>query len=285
MNSESSTIWKYVFPGFLAIVGLLIFVIGFTGGASGIEQTTGFKLGGLALLLMGVISLLFVMGIISRSIHNVLSIFLFLGCIGLIYLNWVSVESHIQKKERFEMINRHIKQRLADIRDIQVKYREMNKIYAGSWDVLIDFARNGKVMDIVQEGVIPDRLTQEQAEALGYKDIPEFVTEQDAWMLNKLGLLPGFRRDTVYNPLMSKLFDPNDERYDKRVHPIVIDSLPYVPFHPEKGTFILKSDTLRGGMPVFLIQDPNPYNPFNLKLDTLRVGSLKEPKTSGNWKE
>jgi hypothetical protein len=284
MNSESTTIWKYVFPGALTLAGLLVLIVGLTGGSSGIEQTGAFKLGGLALFLMGGVSLLFVMEIISRKIHNILSIFLLVGCLALIYLNWVSVKDHIVKKDRFDLINRHIKQRLSDIRDIQVKYREMNKVYAGSWDVLVDFAKNGKVMDIVQEGVAPDKLTQEQAEALGYKDIPEFVTELDAWRLNKMGMLPGFRRDTVFNSLMEKMFDPNDERYSKRTHPIFPDSLPYVPFNPEMK-FILVSDTLLGGMPVFLVKDPAPYNPFNLKLDTLQVGSLKEPKTSGNWKE
>ncbi|MFN3917119.1 MAG: hypothetical protein ACK4K0_05195 [Flavobacteriales bacterium] len=285
MNSELSTIWKYVFPGGLTLVGLILFIIGFTGGASGIEQTLGFKLGGLALLLMGVISLLFVEGIISRSIHNILSVVLFVGCLYLIYLNWVSVQDHIDKKDRFDLVNRHIKQRLADIRDIQVKYKEMNRVYAGDWNTLIDFAKNGKVMDIIQEGIEPDRLTREQADALGYKDIPEFVTPQDAWRLAQMGMLPGYKRDTVYNPLMSKLFDPSDERYEKRVHPINLDSLPYVPFSPNKLTFVLKSDTLQGGIPVFLVKDPAPFNPFNLKLDTLQVGSLSEPKTSGNWKE
>jgi hypothetical protein len=37
------------------------------------------------------------------------------------------------------------------------------------------------------------------------------------------------------------------------------------------------------GTPVFTAFDPSPYDPLNER-DTLKTGSMKEVKTSGNWK-
>jgi hypothetical protein len=50
------------------------------------------------------------------------------------------------------------------------------------------------------------------------------------------------------------------------------------------GKFIQFFTTSKIGTPVFTAFDPKPYDPLNER-DTLRVGSLTDVKTNGNWDE
>lgn len=80
------------------------------------------------------------------------------------------------------------------------------------------------------------------------------------------------RRDTNYVMVRDTLFADN----------FPIDSLPYVPGSGENAKFSMKTDTIeRGGIqvPVFLVEDTDPFDSEHV----LRVGSLQESSTTGNW--
>ena len=50
------------------------------------------------------------------------------------------------------------------------------------------------------------------------------------------------------------------------------------------ANFLQFFTTSKIGTPVFTAFDPKPYDPLKER-DTLRVGSLKDVKTNGNWDE
>ncbi len=70
----------------------------------------------------------------------------------------------------------------------------------------------------------------------------------------------------------------------ERVFPFRIDSLRY---HPISGApFILRAGKIvrnQVEIPVFEVIEPTPFKSTFVKSDTLRVGSMTEPSTSGNW--
>lgn len=154
-------------------------------------------------------------------------------------------------------------EKLKDIRNSQLVYKKMNGSYTSSFDTLIKFVKTSEI-PIVK--MIPD---------------PEDTT---------------FTRtinDTVgYIKVIDTLFAHKD---------YTIDQLPLIPYSGDEQ-FEMQADTIeRGGMDVFVFEVKAPYTAFlkgmneqtvrNLiakeedleRYPGLKVGSLTEPSTDGNW--
>lgn len=144
-----------------------------------------------------------------------------------------------------------VKQRLMDIRTVQLAYKSMNKVYASEFDTLVDFIKNDKLPVIKVIGN-PDDTTQV------------------------------IRRDTTYIEVWDSLFKNRSN---------IIDSLPYIPFAKNKRFDLNAGSIKKGKINVQVFEAWTYYFSFLADQDgqfvdreeIIRVGSMTEATTSGNW--
>ncbi|MCR5014645.1 MAG: hypothetical protein K6A28_07740 [Bacteroidales bacterium] len=166
-------------------------------------------------------------------------------------------------------------QRLKDIRDAEVQYKQAHNKYTSSFDTLIDFCKNYEIPVV---NIIPDPSDTTFTKTIN--DTIDFVKVSDS--------LFGKRKD----------FD--------------INQLSIVPFSDPETTFEIKDSIIkRGGISVPVFEVKTPYEVYlntpgtkftekewntrvtNAKAELeqldkyagLKVGSLEEASTDGNWEK
>ena len=181
---------------------------------------------------------------------------LVLGSIGLVALDYKSIKDPVdfmaEKERRYE----YVIQNLKDIRTAQLAFKATNGIYAPTFDTLINFVRLDSFKVVKAIGMVPDTLTEMEALELGIVS-----------------------RDTTMSSVQDSIFGA---RYLKDyVGSFYLDSLPYIPFGQGVVFEMETSEIERGSVkvPVFQVVDANPFD----KKQILKVGSLSDPSTSGNW--
>jgi hypothetical protein len=205
----------------------------------------------------------------------VFSIILPILIIALGYRLYYGIEIPIQFEKEKQHRTELVVQRLKDIRDAQVAYKNVYGYYASSFDTLIFFLKNDSMPMVRAIGSIPDSL-----EEAG-------MTESEAL---KLGLII---RDTIKVAIRDTLFRPG--------YPI--DSIRYIPF-TNKVEFELAADELMTGskVKVKVFEAKAPYEIWlaglneqliinliehrikNDLYEGLKVGDVKEPNNNaGNW--
>lgn len=210
----------------------------------------------------------------NKIIKIVLHI-VFLGTIVfLAYLLYESIMEPIRFQEQYDKRKTAIVNRLKQIRDMQVAYKANYNKYTGSFDTLIDFAKNGNMKLVMMEGSLTDSLLKE-----GW-------TEAKAI---KAGII---KRDTVYVAIKDTLC--------KDYNP---DSLRFVPFTDhQKFEMGASAITTSSGLviPVFEASVTNRVflkgldNQQRINMDKeaeqlgrfpgIKVGSLEEANNNaGNW--
>ncbi|MFB6257668.1 MAG: hypothetical protein ABEH38_03160 [Flavobacteriales bacterium] len=246
----------YLFPVVLLLIGGAMLIYGMNN-----EQTSYFNLGGGAVLFVGFLSLLYSLRILGRAVQLILLPCLILIALGMAYLNYDSVQSEIKERKKAKRIHNLTVQGLKDIRKVEIAYKERYGRYTGSFDTLVNFLKNDSIAFVKMAGNRPDTLTEKEALERGI-----------------------IKRDTLYTPVQDSLFDEDQQQKvlkGDRAYPFEADSLPYKRGSGKK--FILKAGKAdQGGVSraVFMAKDPAPYKEEG---KTLKVGSMAEPKTSGNW--
>lgn len=277
---------KHLFQIILIILGIYLLITGFTEDPEAKMTQNGlYKAGGFAVLFTGIISMLYVLGVISKIVHNVMLFALLpAGLFTFAYLDFRSINDELERRALLKEMQQEIKQRLRDIRDAQVEYKNKYGKYAPDFSMLKDFITNDRAITVKKEGDVPDAITMEMLTALGLEEAPEKgLTEQQAWILAQKGVIKGFARDTSYQSVMEKLFT-NERAAGTREskYRFNIDSLDIVPFSGGRK-FVMFTDFLTKNntqVPVILVMEEKP-----LTKDTLLIGSLTEASTSGNWAE
>ena len=268
MQNIGAILSKYLFPGFLILVGLLLIAV-----SKG--QTGLFIAGGAGILLVGILSVLYIKGLISRQIQMILTILIALGAVYFAYMDYDVIEERLSYEKKKAKIEMHIIQRMKDIRKAQLAYKKEKGYYAGSFDSLLYFLEDGELSLIKRLGSLPDSVpTEDMARELGLvQKMPEGMTDEE---VVASGLIV---RDTVMVGVLGYIFNSDDKK--NRKTPFYVDSLPYVPFSDHM--FEMRADMIElGGVqqPVFLVKDPEPF-----AKPAFALGSLTEASTSGNWKE
>ena len=281
---------KFLFPIIIIIAGLMLVIKGMSADVeTNIMQTDGFLYGGLAILLMGVVTLLYILEIINRIVHLVLMVILFFSTVGLGIMTINSVNNTIAEMDLKEKTDKFIKQGLSDIRDIQVEYKKKYGLYTESFPTLKSFLLNDSIMDILRSngddypnGMPDGRVSLEHGDSLGYDPIRDdaLYESYDESEALKVGI---FINDTIWRSVMSVIFDNESALKKERKYMFEISNLSRIPLS-DSSNFLMFADTLDGGTPVFLVKDPHPFDPFNTK-DTLMMGSMTESKNTGNWGE
>ncbi|WP_025069376.1 hypothetical protein [Bacteroides propionicifaciens] len=222
---------------------------------------------------------------------KVTNVVLAVCAVVLLYMCYSSIMGPINFEKEKAKREKAVVARLIDIREAQLEYRKQFNHYANEFDSLIDFIQNGYLHTVVKEGELTDvqreaGITETKAVAMINK-----AKKTGDWKEVEKNGLTNFRRDTINVPVLSSLFPKNFKA----------DSIQYVPF-TEGAKFELsaKVDTIQSG-PARFFQAQTPYQVYLKGLDEqeinnmiymrqqldrypgLRVGSMEEPITTGNW--
>jgi hypothetical protein len=184
-----------------------------------------------------------------------------IAIVVLVYLIYNSIMEPVRFNQEIARREAAIIQRLRDIRQVQVAHRSRYQRFNGDLDSLVKFVRNDSLPVILAIGTVPDTLTE--AEAV------------------RAGLV---RRDTLWVAAIDSLF--RNKRYP-------VDSLPNIPFSHGKR-FTLAADFIERGLvklPVFeayarpeqYLSDMDGWRTYYTRMDGLKVGSMIEASTDGNW--
>jgi len=244
---------KYIFPALLIVVGLAFIILKIAQG-----QNTLFLMGGLAVALVGILSLLNAMDMISKKIRTIAFSVLVLISIALAWQDYKSIKDPIDFNNERDRRYAKVEQRLKDIRRAEIAFKAKNGVYSSNFDELLNFVRTDSFKVVKAIGIIPDSLLH----------VPDSAV-----------LLGIVTRDTSLMPVMDSIFSPH--YLTDRIATFSIDSLPYVPFGGGAKFDIdagqIEKNNLK--VPVFLVTDSKPFD----KQLIYFVGSMTEPSTSGNW--
>ena len=228
------------------------------------------------------------MGTIIRKVFTYLILPVCIA--GLVYLNVESIKEPVEFKKHREYRESIAIQRLKDIRDLQVAYKNVNGKYTADIDSLITFYKEGKMKVVMQIGSQDDSVAVANTKALK-KRKPRIKPEEMLKLYNE-GKSLVFKienevavRDTLFN---------DRENF-------VVDSLAFIPFC---GDSIIMASTVKkvSGVNVPLFEASMPYksllkglnNQLRINLDAqcedqgkykgLQVGSVSAPNNNaGNW--
>jgi len=188
----------------------------------------------------------------------------------LIYFVYNSINSEmVFNKEAKERISNNV-QKLKDLRQLQVKYKQTYGEYSDNFEKLDYFLKFEKILTIKAIGETPDSLTDAQALEMGI-----------------------ISRDTTYALAKESVFDEAYLNSRKKEFPLDIDNLISIP-HTEEKYNISSGEIEKGNVTVQVFEISTNYRTVfngldaknkNYELDALlKVGSMDEASLNGNWK-
>ena len=183
--------------------------------------------------------------------NNILKIGLAVLILVLAYFTYETIAKPIRFQQEKKVRYSAVIKRLKDIRKAETTYKSVYNVYTGSFDTLLNFLKNDSLRLIKKIGQIPDELL-------------DSITEKQAV---KMGMIV---RDTLYIPV-----------HDSILQKVDIDSLPYIPY-TNGAKFKLQAGEIEVSQTkqqVFECKDSKPFDPSQV----LKVGSMVEVSTSGNW--
>ncbi len=219
-------------------------------------------------------------------------ILLVLTSIMLAYMCYRSILNPIEFEKEKSVRDKAVIARLVDIRKAQIAYKESKGVYTNSFDTLLNFVRNDKIMRISKKGELTDQqlekgMTEEIALNLTEEEAPKYGIE-DYYAFKE-----NFRRDTSYISVLESVFGVG---YN-------VDSMSYVPFTGgKKFEMETGENTTKSGIVIPLFEARTPYKVYldglnkqeivNLtkkatalgKYEGLKVGDIYSPNNNaGNW--
>lgn len=248
---------RYLFPIILLVVSLALLFIGLKPGK---VQSGPFLLAAFLLLASSVLMILTSAEILKGKLAIIIGYALIPVAGFMAYQNYAVIQDDIDYRNLTNYRYGKVRERLEKIREAQVAYRNEKGQFAENFDKLIDFVQNGQMRIIKKVGNEEDSL----AVALGQ-----------------------VRRDTLLVPVLGNGFKP--ENYP-------VDSLRYIPFG-NGAEFIMAAGILGAEgsdyrPPVFeasaefkiFLGDLGQQYKKVVPDSSIRVGSMVEPTTNGNWK-
>ena len=227
----------------------------------------------------------------NSILKKVLTYLILPACIaGLTYALVSSVMEPVHFEKHKEYRKGIAVQRLKDIRDLQVAYKNVNGKYTADVDSLIMFYNTGKMKVVMQIGSQDDSVAVANTKALKARK-PKIKPEEMLKLYNE-GKSLVFK---IENEVAVK-----DTLFSHREH-FVVDSLAFIPF---SGDSIIMASTVKrvSGVNVPLFEASMPWksllkglnNQLRINLDSqcedqgkykgLQVGSIESPNNNaGNW--
>ena len=232
----------------------------------------------------------------NSTLKKVLTYLVLPACIaGLTYATVASVMEPVQFEKHREYRKGIAVQRLKDIRDLQVAYKNVNARYASTIDSLILFYNEGQMNITLQVGSKDDSLAMAHTEQIKKK----YRNLKGDKLNEKLHELYLAGEPNLVFQVNSKIA-VKDTLFNGRDN-FVVDSLAFIPF---SGDSIIMDATIKkvSGVNVPLFEASMPYksllrglnNQLRINLDAqcedqgkykgLQVGSVTAPNNNaGNW--
>ena len=227
----------------------------------------------------------------NSILKKVLTFLILPACIaGLTYALVSSVMEPVHFEKHKEYRKGIAVQRLKDIRDLQVAYKNVNGKYTADVDSLIMFYNEGKMKVVMQIGSQDDSVAVANTKALK-KRKPKIKPEEMLKLYNE-GQSLVFKIENEV-PVKDTLFSHREN--------FVVDSLAFIPF---SGDSVIMASTVKrvSGVNVPLFEAQMPWksllrglnNQLRINLDAqcedqgkykgLQVGSIESPNNNaGNW--
>ncbi|MFO7723174.1 MAG: hypothetical protein R6V49_08140 [Bacteroidales bacterium] len=264
MDNLRHIIFRMIFPAVLLLAGIAVLIFGFAN-----DQSVYFLLGGTGVVIVGILTLLIMIGYekIPLAVYKYMMIFLIPAIIVMFFWSFRSINEPIKFENEYQRRAEVVKERLIHIRDAQEAFKSVNKRYTSDFDTLVDFIKNGNLTLLKKINNTPTLLRD---------SLPERELIKRGYIII----------DTTYKSVMDSIF--------KNVYNFSPDKLPYIPFSEPRQRFSMQADFItRSGIlvPVFeVVADKfiylNGLNETYIKMDkviSLQVGSLTEPIKDGNW--
>lgn len=165
---------------------------------------------------------------------------------------WRSIQDDINFDKDVSYREAQVKARLLQIKDLEEAYKQQSfeGAYCADWDVLTEFAKNGKLPVVIKEGVLSD---EQMEKGLTESKAAVIINSGDAKAIAEYKL-EGFRRDTVWVSLIDSLYKGMN---------LNIDSMRYIPFS-EGDTFeiIACPNTTKSGAIIQVMECNAPVSSY-----------------------
>jgi len=272
MDKIFRSIGKYWFPALSIFAGLALLISALDSEA---PQTQEVVLGAACILIVGIVSLLFLMDVVKKPMRIAVLFLSLLGAALLFVKSTTSITSEIAAKKQAKYVKDQTVQGLKDVRSALEAYRVANGSYTQNLDELTSFVKSGTVPKMMKIGQLPDSIpSEEMAMELGLiVKMPAGMTAEEA---KNQGLIV---RDTVQISVMEDKFE-NDFAKKTRTFPFDLNNIKFSPVS-QKPWAIQSGFANMGGVqqPVVEVKDPEPYKGGKV----LKIGDLKEANLNGNW--
>jgi len=194
----------------------------------------------------------------------------------LFYFVYNSINSEVEfNKDAGIRITENV-QKLKDLRQLQVKYKQTNGEFADNFENLIYFLENDSMSIIKATGETPDSLIN--------------GTQMSDELALQLGLIS---RDTAYVAAKETVFDATYMNNRKSEFPLNINQLTTIPYsntiynidagQVEKGNVIVQVFEISTNYRTVFTGLDAENKSYNLDA-LLKVGSMTEASLNGNWK-
>lgn len=292
MDNLVQILGKYVISAILIILGL-VFIIKYMGGDALESQPTTMLISGILLIGVGIVAIPDILKAIPQKMYTVLFLVGVLLSAYLAYQVWYSVDEEIEFQAKRESINKAVIQRLTDIRDAELAYREIHGKFTNNFDTLIEFIKAPEIPVPFKMGsfhdTLPELEAQEEGLVIKRDDIDSIATMKGLSSDEFYDMIVNNEtvykvRDTVYTSFFAENFAP-EVRKTHKLPPVALDSLPFTPSSGKR--FLIAIGTAKTGgvtQSTIEVKDPTPFGRPKVKKDTLKFGSLTEPHTDGNWR-
>ena len=194
----------------------------------------------------------------------------------LFYFVYNSINSQVKFNEAASIRIAENVQKLKDLRQLQVKYKQTKGEFADSFDDLSDFLLNDSMPIIKATGETPDSIIN------GIQMSDELALE--------LGLIT---RDTAYVQAIKTVFDATYLESRKNEFPLDIEKLSTIPYtninynidagQVEKGNVIVQVFEISSNYKTVFTGLDAKNKSYDLDA-LLKVGSMTEASLNGNWK-
>ncbi len=204
-----------------------------------------------------------------------IALWVLIGFLG--YQTFMSVYNPILFKKVKEKRYAKVIENLVDIRDAQLAYREVNGKYTNNHDSLVRFIETGKFAIVERRDTTI--LNEEKTKLYGgiehfdekvILDTLSFVGVRDSLFKSsdrykKMRFVPFAKENFEFTMNAGKIGDDDDDKI------------------PVFEAFVLKKDVLHDQEKDYVTEENQALSVDEINGDAIRVGSLEEVKTNGNW--
>ena len=209
---------------------------------------------------------------VPKNLKPILHIVLWAIIAYLGYITFMSVYGEIKFNELKEKRYAVVIEKLKDIRDAELAYKQVNGKFTDNFDELIKFIDNGKY-------TITQRRDSTIVDAEATKRFGGVTMTKDIVIIDTLGFVPVkdslFGADTRYKSMMDVPVGRPGAKFDLKAG--LLDNIPVFEASVDKAVLLDGEDSN------LIAKEKQVVSVDGVNGPKLSVGSMNEVKTNGNW--